>query len=738
MVQLEVGGVFLDLYDLDPPKLTFNIEDVRDTSYRSLFSREFRIPATAHNNGFFTNAFNINGVDFDASIKREARVYVNGLMFRSGQLRLLKIYDTRDGEKYEYECLFLGETKDFGTAVGDGYLNSLNLSAYTHELTINNVLLSWQAYPSGTTTNGLLNGDILYPLIDFGVNYDGDGIPIETRISQNNTGEHFTQNSHPLPITRFKPMIRAKAVLDAIFDEAGYSYTSDFLTSNLFKQLYLSAFGNTASITTPTSSNLMSVRCNFIYFIDEDTLTIPYTIINYDNNDRYNETTYTYTAAVTGTYKMRIKVGVNLTPNITQTGDLQFKLLKNGSTTISATTYDLNITTPNIFTWDLGEITTTLNANDTLNVQALVFSGDVSYSISYSTWVITDAPGTAAANVTISNLLDDKYKKLDFVKDILTRFRLVMVPNPHIEKDFLIEPWNDYIGSGQLLDWTHKMDLTKDVIYEPLFNNQSQRIIFNDKQDEDFLNKLNFDVFKEVFGTLIVNSQNDYLEGDRNITTSISPTPITQIERKNTAIGTTFIIPHIHAHEPGTDASYLVQHKPIRSGSRLLFYNGTKSTDGVNWYIQSYASNPLNYYPMVSFYNSFPNSGNTLNLNWQSEVGYVDHNINDGLIGDSVYNRYWSGYIDNIYNPFSRRLTAYFILDDTDLLEFGFDDVIFIKNNYFYVERIYDVPIGFKASVKVDLIKLLNYQVDTSGFIPFIRTWDNEESVWNTANFTWN
>ena len=44
-------------------------------------------------------------------------------------------------------------------------------------------------------------------------------------------------------------MIRAKYIIDEIFANAGYSYESTFFDTDLFKQIYVSAFGNNANIS---------------------------------------------------------------------------------------------------------------------------------------------------------------------------------------------------------------------------------------------------------------------------------------------------------------------------------------------------------------------------------------------------------------------------------------------------------------------------------------------------------
>ena len=206
---------------------------------------------------------------------------------------------------------------------------------------------------------------------------------------------------------------------------------------------------------------------------------------------------------------------------------------------------------------------------------------------------------------------------------------------------------------------------------------------------------------------LKVDSQNELLKGKRDVTTQTPPTPVSQITLGNQdPNGSTFIIPKVYVVEPGSEENYILQKLPMSAHTRLLFYNGMKSTDGFSWRTSDNVIRTT--FPMVSFYEDFPNTNATLNLNWQKETGYIlqDPVVSSPLSGQSCYEEYWSRYVDILYGKWSRRVTVYVELSSDDLREFSFDDLIFIKDTYYYVEKIYDVPVGQSALVKVDLIKL--------------------------------
>ena len=98
--------------------------------------------------------------------------------------------------------------------------------------------------------------------------------------------------------------------------------------------------------------------------------------------------------------------------------------------------------------------------------------------------------------------LDCEYQQIDFIKDVITMFRLVMQPAASRPNHFIIEPWQDFIGSGDVLDWSKKLIREKDFVSEPLFNTQSAQIEFTKQEDEDYINKYHQDNNKHAYGWL--------------------------------------------------------------------------------------------------------------------------------------------------------------------------------------------------------------------------------------------
>ena len=474
MVQLRVEdsgqSVWIDLYETEPIKLTLSIEDITNADARSVFSRTFRVPNTGNNNKFFKHAFEIEGIDYDVTVKKPATILVDGAEFRSGHIRLQKIYKNRMDSKIDYEIVFLGETRDFASALGDKTLGDLDLSEYNHDLSYANVTDSWQAYPQGAYNpvtgvgDGLFNGDILYPLVDFG-EIEGQE---RFRYTLNTSDGGFNHPQNAVAASRFKPMIRAKALWDKIFEEAGFTYTSQIANSGQFTQLYISAFGNEPGQPTDTgTANELDVAFSADYQLS-GTEILEWDVENLDPSNNYNPATGKYTVPNTGNYTINARV-----QGVTRgeaSGGVVYVRLRKGPLTADILDSDTNTIPFNSQTNWTSSLTYsgTLTAGDTIYIE-VEEAGDVSNTLIYNSTNSYFRIPQAAGPIGIATLLDNDYKQIDFIKDMLTKFRLVMAYDKNDPKNFIVEPWVNYIATGDLYDWTDKVDHSKDMMIEPLF-----------------------------------------------------------------------------------------------------------------------------------------------------------------------------------------------------------------------------------------------------------------------------
>lgn len=814
----------LDLYKSEPIRINMQVEEFLKAEPATDFTNSFRIPSTERNNNIFRNLFEINGLDFDITQRITAYLqYDDGSIFKKGQLRLLKIYYS-ENNKADYDCVFLGLQRDFFAELGDTTLCQLDMSDLAHQFSLSEVETSWEAYPNSTDLNaGLLNGDILYPLIDFGDEVNSDGTLTDPSFDISNPN-NFTVNAASL--ARLKPMIRARQIINKIFEHVNFTYESDLFDDPTFLRLYVSAFGNRAitlneNATLDTwivSTSDIVYFYNFVpysFFYDQSAgedftwvninnlnVGIPidwyFPFVSSDNlvdfnNNNNNEGPLSYnfigTPAQEDIYNSDQSIlivqqgelwGTNLNSilgypyeanNINRyefptDGDyrvtMNFKMVincPNGveglfiDTPSNSSMYSLNLTSS--IGVQFGEsITAPIPADAWTQIGPTLYLIDYDLDVLYegiedyllsvylsgiplvntnygtNVWAyMPPAPAnritvekeisTAAGyETTIQSSFDCEYKAVDFLKDIMGKFRLMLIPDKLIENKMKVIPWKDYIGSGTLRDWTDKLDVSKDIMIEPLFGNKSQRMEFSDKADGDFYNKLNVETFGESFGALTFDSGIEIIKGVEQIESNFSPTISTQVRGYDGTDASNFIIPQIYNNE----------YKPTKPKTRLLFYNGKQPID-ISYRLAPVAGNIgiYNEYPKVSNLSTPEPNFTSFDINWQREAGYAQPPASTSLDGLSAYDVFWKDYIELIYSKESRRVVAYIYLTPNDIKDFEFNDVIFIKGVYYFVEKIEGVEIDRAGSYKCTLIKLLNYDYN-------IQTSAN---VWNTTNINW-
>lgn len=709
-VKSSSNWILLDLLENNPIKLTMSVSDIMEpTESPSTFSQTFRVPNTANNELFFKSAFNINAVTFDPTKKIEAYIDDSSVIISVGSIQLSNIITNNKDRNSEYEVTFFGEVSDFASKIGSGFLNSLNLSQYNHQKTYVNVVNSWYKV--------LFNGDVLYPLIEWGYDYL-DGQPVQNTLSLYDnliSKKGFTSNNQPLSIDQFKPVIRAKVLIDAIFKSSGFTYESTFLNGSDFMNQYV--------ITEQTDTAVDRKTPKFqAKGINQQNLNIGLTNIFlpneiYDTANSFDPTNSTFTVPLTfpnpaDYYTFTFNGGVRLSPIATSvTFTLQVFNLTT-STIIATQTYTYS--PPNsTFVFNFNHTFNIFNSSAALGHQ-LIFRINASGFISGLGVLLspTITQNTSIDNINVlNNYLPNNIKTLDFLKAIIQRFNLVLEPSKTKEKHFIITPWVNWVSQGIQRDWTSFVDGNIDLQSKPLFNSQTRANTWLDDEDSDYVNYNFQTATKTTYGQLDLDSQIELLTGKTVTQSLFSPTPLLPIGNASSEASATpnqklaarFLIPHI-AKDTTTERT------PITPKLRLVYYNGMINAP-LNWHIKNDANTiiPWNQYPLVSQYSQF-NTINFIDLAWRNAAPLWDNNsivTNPEMrTPNDLWNTYWRKWYDFTFDKFGRILEMNIILDYKKIWDLKFNDKIFIKDSWFMINKITDYVVGQPTSCKVELVRV--------------------------------
>jgi len=232
VVEVRIEGRRLDVFEGFDFSFNYGVADIRNPEKRSTeYSKTIKCPATKSNDELFGHIYDVNiSNDYDANIsnisvnfnpnkKAEARVISDGVEVMAGVVQLRKI--VQKGHAYTYEVVFIGKLLNIFSILGDKELSAvddnnitlLDLSQYDHELKLQNQVDSWTA-PIGD--------GYVYPMIHWG------------------NGDNFTSAGKRIfRVDELRPAVYVKSLVDAIFQFAGFTYTSSFFDLDEYKRLII-------------------------------------------------------------------------------------------------------------------------------------------------------------------------------------------------------------------------------------------------------------------------------------------------------------------------------------------------------------------------------------------------------------------------------------------------------------------------------------------------------------------
>jgi hypothetical protein len=719
--------VDLDVLEADQPIL-LDISAIENTEIGDVLgisSQTFSLPGTDKNNQFFGNLFNLGAtpsIALQDSIP--CQVLTDGQAVFTGRLYITDIVTDQKGYT-TYQVNIVNETIDFKFLLTDTLLTQLDWSAYNHLYTYGNITSSW---------DGLIaNGDIVYPHVDYGRAEDDEQAPTY-EFSNNPSSVTFDNSTKPLRVIDFKPAIRARAVLDTLFSSVGYEYTSSFINSAYFSNIYLLTTPNDGigvQNENPTTGSFYAYRAtsNQVFNALADTL-INFNAELYDDFNRYDLVNDEFTTYVQGQYGFSVAFNFNIS-NYNLDNRLRFVVtLKDdlGNQIAGRTFVDPPQSGQLIAPFPLVNLATgrkvkafvRLLTDDGTEVVTIGFGENNTYFTLYS------APkSTINANVDMGEQFPDNFKALDFLQGLIEKFNLVIEPVPGTRNVLRIEPFQDWIDQGATKDWTNKVDRNERFQIVHPITEQPKTIIFSDESDTDAINQYTVERFDNVYGTYIYTNDSDLCIGERKIGKTFAATPVKNIPNSND-----FIIPMLHKRESGQEP------RPFAFKPRLLYANGKKnvpaeafgSSLGLNgapprgiirgtYFFQDEVGTihrEYFYYQMTT-YEDLPTSNTSRDLHFGNRKNpgwwpYFQPNVN-GYTANSAYHYYWETYINSLYDIDARKLTCNVYLEPTEIQNIALNDKYFIDGAYYRINKISGANLTYRDTVQIEFIKQLNRQI---------------------------
>lgn len=522
--------VYLDLYKNEPVFLSLSFAELQDiTRKNSNFSKQFSLPGSKNNNLIFNFFYDLNAVPttFNPNNKFESELLWDGYEIMRGYIRLNSVA-IANGEII-YSVTFYNQVGDLMANIGDKFLFDLDLTDISHPYSEEVILqsnLDPNLFPiTGTTNYSYQNGKTMWGLYNIGYNYlSGNTVLAQstplTQFTPIFSGSvyapiegNFDFSGTPVRDYYYKPAIQVKELYEQIVSEAGYTVQSDFFDSSYFKNYYLPL--KFADETIYPKNAILPCYTVTAATIQYGVFPTPAAVVNQSSGATCNNfgwsanTAYPYQLVIpsgnTGIYKFRFTFNVRAISACTGPSNIQF-FFEDPINTVQLYS--------NLICDQTAPVTVSLE-------QSFIFTGEsiIDFFFSYSNVEITnykqeiiDGPRFIPTGAMIDYSIEfpeNDYKQIDFITSVNKYFNLIVVPNPDLPQNLIIEPIVDYVGKGQVLDWTTKIDFDQIQNLYPTTALLNGTLEYSFKLDQDYVNQDFNGQANRIFGTnkFLLNQQ---------------------------------------------------------------------------------------------------------------------------------------------------------------------------------------------------------------------------------------
>jgi hypothetical protein len=613
----------------------------------------------------------------------EAELRVNSMPFATGHIQVMRSI-IKDGMIASLEVVFYSETPNLSKALGTKKLADIAaLADLNHVVTYTAVTNTTEPYR--------------YALIDRGFKFSEEA----------ESGARVVLNtSSPVYPAEMTPIIQWAWLFDKIIREAGFDYDADALVTLLEGYYMPFVVGRALNYEIPPEGYFFKAGYTTTQNNVQNT-NIPQQLTglteSYDNNSDF--ATSVYTAPFSGTYTFRIFATFRRDNNPSGSPFVRFSLRTATNQPYWGTETLLMSPAIGAITNKQIDRTITLEQGDTValymdgGTPIVDLFGDADNDFGSGTgFALIGFDGPLYGQTIEMKLNAPEMTQMEFIRDVIAMHNLAVIPDRNIPKKLTFELLNTYIGSGTDRDWTNKLDISKDYIIEPTTSMQHQKLKFTYKQAGDVWNKIFQDAGRiygeyKIEGYTVSSSDvpNDFAQGEFTVQLVTQPTP------SNAISGTGIVIPKF-VNDKG---------EFVVPGPRCLYIAGTADialyddiTDEVG---EITTVNLVNHY-------------STVNAEVQDyDLNFAPESQPHQIIGhpyNNLFNLYYRKYLNEIYSPEARMMTAYFDLSFADAINIRFNDVIWVKDSYWRVIEINGYRMGDRDSTQVKLIKIINSQAD--------------------------
>ncbi len=325
--------------------------------------------------------------------------------------------------------------------------------------------------------------------------------------------------------------------------------------------------------------------------------------------------------------------------------------------------------------------------------------------------------------ITFNDLWNNEFNPFSEIIKYCKIFRIAISVDD-INKSIKYTRQNTYFNSYRILDWTDKIDFSKDYTIKPI-SFENKYILFNyEKSDlkgqEDYQKRFGYNYGEKVLNTNYnFNSETKNLFEKEKVYTSINNSDNVlswsslynnkQIVYTNS--GEIFVLCKDKDDKYKKQFGNYFFFQGLASFSTQSPMRDVVITDDSDLQID----NNIRCYGQTWNYtdvSTYPNLTTIWADNGQKKLCVFNKpsttysTTQDFTNAKGIYDLFWKDYLDERYNIQNKIMTCYLRLSQTDFVNFKFSNFVKIGNMLYFVNKIYDFNVESNEPTKVDLISV--------------------------------
>lgn len=345
------------------------------------------------------------------------------------------------------------------------------------------------------------------------------------------------------------------------------------------------------------------------------------------------------------------------------------------------------------------------------------------YPYSNMNAVTVSFPVTTGTKITFNDLWNNEFSPFSEIIKYCKIFRIAISVDD-VNKTIKYTRQNTYFNNYEILDWSDKIDFSKDYTIKPV-SFENKYVLFNyEKSDlkgqEDYQKRFGYN-----YGEKVLNTNYNFNNETKNLFEKQKV--YTSINNSDNVLSWTSLYENKQIVYTNSGELFVLckdkDDKYKKQFGNYFFFQGLASfstqspmrnvviTDdsdlqidnNIRCYGQSQNYTDVSTYPKLTTIWTDNGQKKLCIFNMPSTTYLTAQDFTNAK---GIYDLFWKNYLDERYNIQNKIMTCYLKLTKTDFVNFKFSNFVKIGNMIYFVNKIYDFNVESNGTTKVDLISV--------------------------------